>query len=453
MNRLVRLLLTLLPVLALLALSQERLKKSAKRREDDLLGGDIVSALARAAAQIPTIHEGHASLWRIAPSAPEFVTVGATRYAVHTGAAAPALLQVVLEDGGVSNRSAAAASLLTTLGAGAAVAVVVPSMSDIDARRTAHASTFAAADLFRVSLAPHASPLELTHALAAFMHWPTQWHAERCCIADHATWAAAQVLAAIDYVPGGAVLRARGSAPPSADAASFNAVARAQTPVSDKVTGHAYGSLYGELLSIVRARARSSGGDGRPVRLLEIGLGCGMGYGEGAGPLIWRAYFGPALELTVLEYGAKCALAWGARPDNALTTVYTGDQRDVELLNRIITERGPFDVVIDDGGHCQECQIAAVEAFPAALTPGGVLVIEDLFSTMHPVWGADAPPATLGVIADIADALVARGPQFDGATRSHVASRSGLRPGADVIASMLSRLVCEAEICALVRAL
>ena len=67
-----------------------------------------------------------------------------------------------------------------------------------------------------------------------------------------------------------------------------------------------------------------------------------MTYGEGAGFPLWRAYFGEeggGVELSVLEFQKECAIAWGARKENSDVTVYVGDQRDRELLRRIIAER------------------------------------------------------------------------------------------------------------------
>lgn len=423
-----------------------------------LLTERVAIAFAHTRARLP---DGQAApiptLWRISEINEDEDDSGQTNsFLLKTGFVPPKPPpKIVLEDGGGgSNRAAAAVSLLTALlsGGPGAIAVIVPTLADLNARVAAHASTFSADSFFINANLSTPSPLELVHVLLPLLHWPKPWDSDftRCCIADVGLRDASRALSSITFVPGGIILHSRGGTPLNTDETSFDAVGHSLNPVSDKLSSHSYGTLYEEVLAPVRARAKDSR---IPVRLLEIGLGCGMGYGEGAGPLLWRAYFGSTLELTILEFQEECALAWGAREPNKRTEVYTGDQRDAALLRRIIEERGPFDVVVDDGGHCQACQTATADIFPSALAPGGVVVIEDLFSSMTPAYNWDAPPATLGVIADLADSLLARDLRYDDATRVRVATRAGARPAAIANAGLLERIVCEAEICAFVRAL
>ena len=177
-----------------------------------------------------------------------------------------------------------------------------------------------------------------------------------------------------------------------------------------------------------------------------------MEYGEGAGALLWRAFFGDALDLTVLEFDAACLHSWAARPANLDTVVFSGDQTDPALLKNIIDLRGPFDVVVDDGGHCMKCQIAAIENFfPNGLVPGGVLFIEDLFTAQWTGWGADGPPFSNGVLADVADALVVRGNLYRDVDRAAVSNRRGARPRVAPLAAHMERMECTPEICAFVR--
>lgn len=421
-------------------------------------GSGVTIALAKACARLPG---GPAAplptLWRIAVPGGASVDA-AVRSSCCVQRSGPLAEtpppKIVLEDGaGGSDRGAAAEAMLAALLAGGpgAIAVVAPPRADLDARVAARVATFSADKYFTSAKLMPASPLDLAHELLALLHWPSAWDEARCCISDVTLRDASRALASVTVVPGGVVLQARGgSAPRSGSSESFDAVGRKQNPVSDKIAVHAYGALYEEVLSPVRARAAAAG---VPVRLLEIGLGCGMPYGEGAGPLLWRAYFGPTLKLAILEFDEACALAWGAREPNAQTAVYTGDQRNATLLRHIIDVFGPFDVVVDDGGHCLACQVAAADVFPSGLAPGGVLVIEDLFASLTLDLGSDAPPATLGALGDLADSLIARDLRYDDATRVRVATRDGARPAALANAVLLDRIVCEPEICALVRAL
>jgi len=187
------------------------------------------------------------------------------------------------------------------------------------------------------------------------------------------------------------------------------------------------------------------------VLLLEIGLGCDMSYGAGASIPIWRAFFSSNIELTVLEFDSACANSWAGR--NADATVFTGDQRNRDLLREIIAVRGPFDVIIDDGGHSMEMQTTAIEVFfPSALQPGGVLFVEDLL-TSHSTPGSrwrDGPP-TVGFLADIADSVVSLGRQFDPNARMATTQRTGLRPSTTDVRDGIGFMQCCAEICALIR--
>ena len=62
---------------------------------------------------------------------------------------------------------------------------------------------------------------------------------------------------------------------------------------------------------------------------------------------MWSHYFGDALNYTGLDLNPLCKVYEGG-PNRR---IYQGSQDNQELLNQIIRERGPFDIVIDDGGH------------------------------------------------------------------------------------------------------
>jgi hypothetical protein len=80
----------------------------------------------------------------------------------------------------------------------------------------------------------------------------------------------------------------------------------------------------------------------REVRLLEIGIQ------SGGAIQMWRSFFGAdRLLYTGLDINALSA---GLFVDDR-AALYHGSQLNASLLRKIIAERGPFDVVIDDGGH------------------------------------------------------------------------------------------------------
>ena len=105
---------------------------------------------------------------------------------------------------------------------------------------------------------------------------------------------------------------------------------------------------------------------GRAVRVLEIGV-----Y-RGGGLELLRHYLGEAAELVGIDIDEGSAIAAGGR-----YPVEIGDQQDPEFLRRVAESHGPFDVVIDDGGHWMRQQIVAVETLFPLLNDGGVYLVED----------------------------------------------------------------------------
>lgn len=104
---------------------------------------------------------------------------------------------------------------------------------------------------------------------------------------------------------------------------------------------------------------------GTAARMLEIGVLAG-------GSLeIWQRYLGP--EATIV--GADiAALAKQSAPD---FTVHIGDQADPDFLRRMVETSGPFDIVIDDGGHEMQQQITSFEVLYPLLNDHGVYIVED----------------------------------------------------------------------------
>lgn len=111
----------------------------------------------------------------------------------------------------------------------------------------------------------------------------------------------------------------------------------------------------------------------RPVRVLEIGV-----Y-RGGGLAMWQHYLGP--EATVVGLDVDPAAKDAAGPG---FTVELGDQADPEVLRRVHARYGPFDVVIDDGGHTMVQQRTTVETLFPLLAEDGVLLVEDCHTSYWP---------------------------------------------------------------------
>lgn len=58
--------------------------------------------------------------------------------------------------------------------------------------------------------------------------------------------------------------------------------------------------------------------------------------------------------------------------------VHVGLQGDVGFLEREIIPHGPFDLIIDDGGHVAVDQVISFRTLWPHVSPGGVYLIEDL---------------------------------------------------------------------------
>jgi hypothetical protein len=105
---------------------------------------------------------------------------------------------------------------------------------------------------------------------------------------------------------------------------------------------------------------------GRPVSVLEIGV-----Y-RGGSMQMWTSFFGPQARLVGMDIDPVAKAAAGDRYE-----VVLGDQSDPDFLRKVADEHGPFDVIIDDGGHRMEQQIVSVEALFPAVAEGGIYLVED----------------------------------------------------------------------------
>ncbi|HET6208919.1 MAG TPA: class I SAM-dependent methyltransferase [Jatrophihabitans sp.] len=115
---------------------------------------------------------------------------------------------------------------------------------------------------------------------------------------------------------------------------------------------------------------------GRPVRMLEIGV-----Y-RGGGLDMWSRYLGPDAKLVGLDIDEAAVRAVRGR-----FPVVLGDQADPEVLLAINEQYGPFDVVIDDGGHTMRQQIVTAETLFPLLNDGGVFLVEDTHTSYWSEFG------------------------------------------------------------------
>jgi hypothetical protein len=141
---------------------------------------------------------------------------------------------------------------------------------------------------------------------------------------------------------------------------------------TDKWGPHFYTPVYHKLFSHLRDRS---------LRLLEIGIG---GYScktiGGASLAMWADYF-PSAEITGIDIAEK-QVALGPR-----TMLFRGSQDDPLFLKKVCEERGPFDIIIDDGSHICKHVVASFHILFPELANPGIYVIEDVQTAFWPQFG------------------------------------------------------------------
>ena len=151
---------------------------------------------------------------------------------------------------------------------------------------------------------------------------------------------------------------------------------------SDKDTRHSYGALYLELIR----------GFSNP-RILEVGVGSVNEFPYAGLPP------GGALKAFRKEFPNALIIGIDIDPDSIENIKAQGfigfvvDQTSDESLNnakKILTEDGPFDLIIDDGFHDPHANIRTLKKLFDLLSDHGTYVIEDVHEILIPFWNAIA---------------------------------------------------------------
>lgn len=114
----------------------------------------------------------------------------------------------------------------------------------------------------------------------------------------------------------------------------------------------------------------------RDVRFLEIGI-----Y-KGGSIRMWQEFFGKGSSLTFLDIDPACQAM--ALPG---TVVELGDQADPAFLERVGQSHGPFDLIVDDGGHKMHQQITSFRHLWPRLNDRGLYIVEDVHTSYWPGFG------------------------------------------------------------------
>ena len=163
---------------------------------------------------------------------------------------------------------------------------------------------------------------------------------------------------------------------------------------SDKLA-HGYLEHYDRHFSSLRDSAE---------RVLEIGVG---GYGDptrgGASLRMWADYFARARVVGLDVQEKRLDLP-------SSVTVVQGSQADPAVLDRVVADHGPFDVIVDDGSHANAHRnLSFTHLFPT-MPSGGVYALEDLHTSYLRQFGGGAhdlldPAITTGLLKELIDGL------------------------------------------------
>jgi hypothetical protein len=148
----------------------------------------------------------------------------------------------------------------------------------------------------------------------------------------------------------------------------------------------------------------------REMTVFEIGVGGHQSTEPGGSLQLWRDYF-PRSTIVGLDINDK-HVAYGSR-----VKFFRADQSSAADLEAVVAAHGAPDIVIDDGSHVADHQLASFEYLWPKLTTGGVYVIEDIGTSYEPDFGGGkpAPPGSaIGLAERLLSDVQSRDPYFDG---------------------------------------
>lgn len=129
---------------------------------------------------------------------------------------------------------------------------------------------------------------------------------------------------------------------------------------TDKYWVHGYTRQYDRHFNHLR---------NKPIKLLEIGVF------RGASLLLWQEAF-PKGQIFGLD---KNTAIWQKfLKGKERIKVFVGRQEDEKFLNEKVIPAGPYDVIVDDGGHTPKEQLTSFKILWPHVAMGGIYIIEDM---------------------------------------------------------------------------
>jgi hypothetical protein len=109
---------------------------------------------------------------------------------------------------------------------------------------------------------------------------------------------------------------------------------------------------------------------GTPCTYLEIGVS------KGGSLEIFQEYLGEKARLVGVDINPECK-----QYERDQVEILIGDQSDGTFMGDVVAAKGPFDIIIDDGGHVSDQQLVSFLTLFPQLKEGGVYIVEDLHTT------------------------------------------------------------------------
>ena len=110
-----------------------------------------------------------------------------------------------------------------------------------------------------------------------------------------------------------------------------------------------------------------------PIKMLEIGVQ------SGGSARVWKQFYGKPLKYVGIDIEKKCKRTESPR-ENIFVEI--GNQLDGAFLSSVCAKHGPFDIVIDDGGHSAWMMQTSLAHMwnhsDACLSESATYVIEDM---------------------------------------------------------------------------
>ena len=107
-----------------------------------------------------------------------------------------------------------------------------------------------------------------------------------------------------------------------------------------------------------------------------------FGVNHGGSLQLWRKYFGPRAKIYGIDINPNCK-----QLEESGVKIFIGDQGDRSFLRRVAAEIPRIDVLIDDGGHTMQQQIATFEELFPSIEEDGVYLCEDTHTSYWPKYG------------------------------------------------------------------